>query len=38
MNPCFAIIDRNTLTSTSLRGMLWEIYDHVEIHIYKTME
>ena len=38
MNPCFAIIDRNTLTSTSLRGMLWEIYDHVEIHIYKNME
>ena len=38
MNPCFAIIDKNTLTSTSLRGMLWEIYDHVEIHIYKTME
>ena len=38
MNPCFAIIDKNSLTSTSLRGMLWEIYDHVEIHIYKTME
>ncbi len=38
MNPCFAIIDRNTLTSTSLRGMLWEIYDHVEIHIYKNRE
>ena len=38
MNPCFAIIDKNTLSSTSLRGMLWEIYDYVEIHIYKTMD
>ena len=37
MNPCFAIIDKNTLSSTSLRGMLWEVYDHVEIHIYRTM-
>ena len=38
MNPCFAIIDKNTLASTSLRSMLWEVYDHVEIHIYKTMD
>lgn len=37
MNPCFAIIDKNTLSSMSLRGMLWEVYDHVEIHIYRTM-
>ena len=38
MNPCFAIISRNTLGSLSLRGMLWEIYDHVEVHIYKTLD
>ena len=38
MNPCFAIIDKNTLASMSLRSMLWELYDHVEIHIYKTMD
>ena len=38
MNPCFAIINRNTLGSISLRGMLWDIYDHVEVHIYKTLE
>ena len=38
MNPCFAIINRNTLTSISLRGMLWEIYDHVEVHIYRTLD
>ena len=38
MNPCFAIINRNTLGSLALRGMLWDIYDHVEVHIYKTLE
>ena len=38
MNPCFAIINRNTLGSISLRGMLWEIYDHVEVHIYRTLD
>lgn len=38
MNPCFAIINRNTLGSISLRGMLWDIYDHVEVHIYKTLD
>ena len=38
MNPCFAIINRNTLSSISLRGMLWDIYDHVEVHIYKTLD
>ena len=38
MNPCFAIINRNTLGSISLRGMLWDLYDHVEVHIYKTLD
>ena len=37
MNPCFAIIDRNTLSSMSLRDILREIYDQVEIHVYRTM-
>ena len=38
MNPCFAIINRNTLGSLSLRAMLWEIYDNVEVHIYRTLD
>lgn len=38
MNPCFAIIERNTLSSMSLRKMLWDIYDHVEIHTYRSVE
>lgn len=38
MNPCFAIIDNNTLRSIALRNILWDIYDHVEIHQYATME
>ena len=37
MNPCFAIIDRNTLSSMSLRDILRDIYDQVEIHVYRTM-
>ena len=38
MNPCFAIIDRNTLESTALKDMLWELFNHVEIHIYGSMD
>lgn len=38
MNPCFAIIDENTLESTALKDILWELFNHVEIHIYNTME
>lgn len=37
MNPCFAIIDRNTLSSMSLRDILSDIYDQVEIYAYRTM-
>ena len=37
MNPCFAIIDINTLSSMSLRDILSDIYDQVEIHAYRTM-
>ena len=38
MNPCFAIIDRNTLESTALKDILWELFNHVEIHTYGSME
>ena len=38
MNPCFAIIDRNTLSSISLKRMLCDIYDQVEVCSYGTME
>jgi DNA-binding NarL/FixJ family response regulator len=38
MNPCFAIIDRNTLESLALKDILWELFNHVEIHIYDSME
>lgn len=38
MNPCFAIIDRNTLSSSALRSILHDIYDQVEIHTYGTIE
>lgn len=37
MNPCFAIIDRNTLSSITLKNMLYEIYDQVEIRTYGTI-
>ena len=32
MNPCFAIIDTNTLESIALKDMLWELFNQVEIH------
>lgn len=38
MNPCFAIVDRNTLESTALKEILWELFNHVEIHIYGSMD
>ena len=38
MNPCFAIIDSNTLECTSLRNVLWEVFDGVEIHTYDNMD
>ena len=37
MNPCFAIIDRNTLESIALKDILWELFNHVEIHSYESM-
>lgn len=38
MNPCFAIIDSNTLECTSLRNILWDVFDGVEIHSYNNMD
>lgn len=38
MNPCFAVIDANTLSRTSLRNLLWDVYNHVEIFAYGSME
>jgi len=38
MNPCFAIIDRNTLESTALKDILWELFNHVEICSYCDMD
>lgn len=38
MNPCFAIIDSNTLECTSLRNILWDVFDGVEIHAYENMD
>lgn len=37
MNPCFAIIDRNTLSSLSLKAMLCDIFDQVEVYAYGSM-
>ena len=38
MNPCFAIIDRNTLESTALNDILWELFNHVELHMYNSID
>lgn len=38
MNPCFAIVDRNTLESLALKDILWELFNHVEIHSYDSVE
>ena len=34
MNPCIAIIDANTLSNMALRDILWDLYNHVEVHTY----
>ena len=38
MNPCFAIIDQNTLSRIALRNMLWDIFDLVEVYTYRSIE
>lgn len=37
MNPCIAIIEGNTLCSISLRNMLWDIYNNVEVVCYQSL-
>lgn len=38
MNPCFAIIDSNTLSRTCLRDILWETFNQVEICCYGSAD
>lgn len=38
MDPCFAIIDRNTLSSMALKHVLQEIFNHVEVFAYNSIE
>jgi len=38
MNPCFAIIDSNTLECIALKNILWDVFNGVEIHIYGKMD
>lgn len=38
MNPCFAIIDRNSLSAMAMRSLLWDIFQYVEVLAYNSME
>lgn len=38
MTPCFAIIDSNTLSSMALKNILWDMFNHVEVHTYNTVD
>lgn len=38
MDPCFAIIDRNTLSYMALRRVLQEMFNHVEVFAYNSIE
>lgn len=38
MNPCIAIIDNNTLSNITLRSILWDIYNKVEVFTYCSMD
>ena len=38
MEPCFAIIDRNTLSYMALKHVLQDMFNHVEVHAYNTIE
>lgn len=38
MNPCFAIIDSNTLETIALRNILWDMFNGVEICSYTSMD
>ncbi len=38
MTPCFAIIDANTLSGMALRNILWDMFSHVEVHVYNSLD
>ena len=38
MDPCFAIIDRNTLSYVALKHVLQEMFNHVDVFAYNTIE
>ncbi len=38
MNPCIAIIDRNTLSRTALQKIITESFGNIEVYSYGTME
>lgn len=38
MDPCFAIIDRNTLSYMALKHVLQDMFNHVEVLAYNTVE
>ena len=38
MDPCFAIIDRNTLSYMALRRVLQEMFNQVEVFAYNSIE
>lgn len=38
MNPCIAIIDQNTLSNMTLRSILCDLYNNVEVFTYSSMD
>ncbi len=38
MNPCLAIIDRNSLSRTALQSMITETFGTIEVYSYGSME
>ena len=38
MNPCFAIVDRNTLSYIALKNLLEEMFNQVEVYAYNTID
>ena len=38
MDPCFAIIDKNSLSRMALRSILWDTFHNIEVLAYNSME
>ncbi len=38
MNPCLAIIDRNTLSRTTLQNIITETFGNIEVYSYGSMD